>query len=222
MSIRLRQSGHTYSLPEPTKIWEERRREQVAAKSSSTSQEPQKIVPKVLLPVPCSQPGTSDPQNPSKAESTENSTLTQDTALVSKQLRIRQESIDGHNSDNASVSKISAPNEPDYDLMDTLQTGAVTSRNDSQAIREHEIKCASIISRAVLDKSGSRYLPQYGYFGDLNGGTSRTSRLFVNTNHPFSAIVCGVQGSGKSHTTSCLLGKTDLTPQIRPRSHDMR
>ncbi|PQE22832.1 P-loop containing nucleoside triphosphate hydrolase protein [Rutstroemia sp. NJR-2017a BBW] len=122
MSIRLRQPGHKYSLPEPNRIWAERRRQQVAAESSSTSQEPQKIVPKVLLPVPCPQPGTSNPQNPSKAESTENSTLTQDTALVFKQLRIRQESIDGHNSDDASVSKISAPNEPDYDLMDTLQT----------------------------------------------------------------------------------------------------
>ncbi|PQE17928.1 P-loop containing nucleoside triphosphate hydrolase protein [Rutstroemia sp. NJR-2017a WRK4] len=205
MSIRLRQPGHTYSLPEPDEIWAERRRQQVAAESSSTSQEPQKIVPKVLLSVPCSQPGTSNPQNPSKAESTENSTLTQDTALVFKQLRIRQESIDGHNSDDASVSKISAPNEPDYDLMDTLQTGAATSRNDSHDIREHEIKYASIISRAILDKSGSRHLPQYGYFGDLNGGTSRASRLFVNTNNPFSAIICGVQGSGKSHTTSCLL-----------------
>ena len=31
------------------------------------------------------------------------------------------------------------------------------------------------------------------------------SKLFLNTNLPFSAFVCGVQGSGKSHTTSCIL-----------------
>ncbi|KAF8914057.1 hypothetical protein CPB84DRAFT_1861377 [Gymnopilus junonius] len=30
-------------------------------------------------------------------------------------------------------------------------------------------------------------------------------RLYLNTNAPFSAIVCGVQGSGKSHTVSTML-----------------
>ncbi|KAF8974343.1 hypothetical protein BDZ97DRAFT_1647459 [Flammula alnicola] len=30
-------------------------------------------------------------------------------------------------------------------------------------------------------------------------------RLYLNTNAPFSAIVCGVQGSGKSHTVSTIL-----------------
>lgn len=31
------------------------------------------------------------------------------------------------------------------------------------------------------------------------------SQLFLNTNVPFSTFICGVQGSGKSHTTSCFL-----------------
>ncbi|KAF9469015.1 hypothetical protein BDZ94DRAFT_1245162 [Collybia nuda] len=30
-------------------------------------------------------------------------------------------------------------------------------------------------------------------------------RLYINTNAPFSAVVCGVQGSGKSHTVSVML-----------------
>jgi hypothetical protein len=34
---------------------------------------------------------------------------------------------------------------------------------------------------------------------------SQNGRIFINTNAPFSALVCGVQGSGKSHTTSVLL-----------------
>ena len=31
-------------------------------------------------------------------------------------------------------------------------------------------------------------------------------RIFLNTNIPASFFVCGVQGSGKSHTLSCILG----------------
>jgi hypothetical protein len=29
--------------------------------------------------------------------------------------------------------------------------------------------------------------------------------LFLNTNVPFPAFICGVHGSGKSHTTTCVL-----------------
>ena len=31
------------------------------------------------------------------------------------------------------------------------------------------------------------------------------SKIFQNTNAPFATFVCGVQGSGKSHTTACML-----------------
>ena len=37
------------------------------------------------------------------------------------------------------------------------------------------------------------------------------SRLFVNINAPWSAFICGSQGSGKSHTLSCML-EGALTP----------
>jgi hypothetical protein len=53
-------------------------------------------------------------------------------------------------------------------------------------------------------------LPQYGLLGSSDPTSSTTimdSRLFLNTNVPFSAFVCGVQGSGKSHTAACMLGK---------------
>ena len=33
-------------------------------------------------------------------------------------------------------------------------------------------------------------------------------RLFLNTNAPTSTFICGLQGSGKSHTLACILGKT--------------
>ncbi|KAJ7318410.1 hypothetical protein DFH08DRAFT_1086620 [Mycena albidolilacea] len=35
--------------------------------------------------------------------------------------------------------------------------------------------------------------------------TSASKRVYFNTNTPSSAVICGVQGSGKSHTVSCLL-----------------
>src|SRR2546423_8059889 len=51
-------------------------------------------------------------------------------------------------------------------------------------------------------------LPQYGLLGSSlpKEGTCSTRavdpRLFLDTNIPFSAFICGLQGSGKSHTTS--------------------
>lgn len=70
-------------------------------------------------------------------------------------------------------------------------------------------------------------LPQYSFMGkvlntfgansqqdtddlltpDDNLGVKETgdSRLFVNMNAPWSAFICGSQGSGKSHTLSCML-----------------
>ncbi|KAE8312120.1 hypothetical protein BDV41DRAFT_539835 [Aspergillus transmontanensis] len=30
-------------------------------------------------------------------------------------------------------------------------------------------------------------------------------RLYLNVSHPFSTFICGSQGSGKSHTLSCIL-----------------
>lgn len=68
-------------------------------------------------------------------------------------------------------------------------------------------------------------LPQYGLlaqrlctYGDLETETyseasieqepsaeSKDDRLFLNVNTPWSAFICGSQGSGKSHTLSCML-----------------
>ncbi|EPQ59354.1 hypothetical protein GLOTRDRAFT_136242 [Gloeophyllum trabeum ATCC 11539] len=64
---------------------------------------------------------------------------------------------------------------------------------------------------------------QYGVLGSvqsiLSPGTSEKlddPRLYFNTNAPFSTIVCGVQGSGKSHTVSVILESMFITgyPQI--------
>ncbi|KZP24566.1 hypothetical protein FIBSPDRAFT_929771 [Athelia psychrophila] len=54
---------------------------------------------------------------------------------------------------------------------------------------------------------------QYGVLGETLEICPDTSiqhrdadrRLYLNTNTPFSIVVCGVQGSGKSHTVACIL-----------------
>jgi hypothetical protein len=78
---------------------------------------------------------------------------------------------------------------------------------------EHSIsgvRNSVLFSGAVLGASNEDEIPQYGLLGssDLTCSTNISdSRLFLNTNIPFSAFVCGVQGSGKSHTTACMIGK---------------
>jgi signal recognition particle GTPase len=66
-----------------------------------------------------------------------------------------------------------------------------------------EIQHAPILSEEVV-KTNSVTLQQFGPLGvHVDSGT----KLFQNTNVPFATFVCGVQGSGKSHTTACMLGK---------------
>lgn len=47
--------------------------------------------------------------------------------------------------------------------------------------------------------------PQYGLLAGNALGNSTDNRLFFNTTAPNSVFICGSQGSGKSHTLSCLL-----------------
>ncbi|KAH7398931.1 hypothetical protein DE146DRAFT_719015 [Phaeosphaeria sp. MPI-PUGE-AT-0046c] len=68
------------------------------------------------------------------------------------------------------------------------------------------IKSAPLVNAAIISKDTKRLLPQYGLLGSYDGEASHTvSKLLLNTNVPFSMFICGVQGSGKSHTTSCIL-----------------
>ncbi|KAI3337164.1 hypothetical protein HD806DRAFT_528741 [Xylariaceae sp. AK1471] len=64
--------------------------------------------------------------------------------------------------------------------------------------------------------SMSELMPQYGLLGvrqdSLDSGIPLEDRLILaNMNMPWSAFICGSQGSGKSHTLSCLLESALLT-----------
>lgn len=80
-------------------------------------------------------------------------------------------------------------------------------------VSNSDVPNAVIFSPDLLeDSSRRRMLPQYALLGntiptdevELASGVDR--RLFLNTNIPWSTFICGVQGSGKSHTLSCLIG----------------
>ncbi|KAG8929014.1 hypothetical protein FRC01_005053 [Tulasnella sp. 417] len=78
----------------------------------------------------------------------------------------------------------------------------------------HQIVTAPLITRdAFMFEDGlTKAVPQYGVLGSIVSVHSQgmveahgDNRIYLNTNAPFSAVVCGVQGSGKSHTVGVLL-----------------
>ncbi|KAN0076806.1 hypothetical protein V8E55_010661 [Tylopilus felleus] len=79
--------------------------------------------------------------------------------------------------------------------------------------RDHEVRTAPLITREAYVAGGfAKMSMQYGVIGEALSIQSKSGvyqpvdpRLYINTNTPFSAVVCGVQGSGKSHTVSVLL-----------------
>ena len=120
--------------------------------------------------------------------------------------------------------------ESDFDLdalrMEQLNIIGMRLRTDYSTSEEEEIRTSPIVSVAAkksMDRRGSNtksLLPQYGLLAgriDLSKGdfalSSKTPkeqealdpRLFLNVNAPWSAFICGSQGSGKSHSMCCIL-----------------
>jgi hypothetical protein len=99
--------------------------------------------------------------------------------------------------DNEQMAQITPSGIADYLLGDHSEEASST---DAKA---KDVQHAPIISEDVIEKNQD-HLPQYGLLG---AHVSSGARLFQNTNVPFASFVCGVQGSGKSHTTACMLGR---------------
>jgi hypothetical protein len=94
----------------------------------------------------------------------------------------------------------------DFDAMDVL-LAAYRSAGGGDTDSRAGIFHAPLVDESIVRRENTTGLiPQYGLVGTHDQNTENTqSKLFLNTNVPFSAFVCGVQGSGKSHTTSCIL-----------------
>ncbi|KAH0587287.1 hypothetical protein H2248_006090 [Termitomyces sp. 'cryptogamus'] len=81
------------------------------------------------------------------------------------------------------------------------------------AMEAHDLSTAPLITREAYDYGGySKSSSQYGVLGRVVSTHQKSlcekpddPRIYLNTNAPFSALVCGVQGSGKSHTVSVIL-----------------
>jgi hypothetical protein len=97
---------------------------------------------------------------------------------------------------------------------------------------EHAVRTAPVFTRQALNIVGDDVLPQRALYGSVlaqrapgfpENVDASDAKVYMNTNAPFSGVVCGVQvrptpshcdhhadcifiqGSGKSHTTSVLL-----------------
>jgi hypothetical protein len=74
-----------------------------------------------------------------------------------------------------------------------------------------QIQHAPLLDANTISCSTQQLPPQYGLIGSRDKAANTKFKLFLNTNVPFSMFICGVQGSGKSHTTSCIL-ENSLVP----------
>ncbi|KAF1848037.1 uncharacterized protein K460DRAFT_279645 [Cucurbitaria berberidis CBS 394.84] len=90
---------------------------------------------------------------------------------------------------------------PDFSLMDQLISQKSVATGMSQDIENAPLLSGDIVSAHVED-----LVPQYGFLGSYTEGADAPyTKIFQNTNVPFSTFICGVQGSGKSHTTAVML-----------------
>ncbi|KAJ7639335.1 hypothetical protein FB45DRAFT_740491 [Roridomyces roridus] len=83
-----------------------------------------------------------------------------------------------------------------------------TPDEEGGGLLQHQLVTSPLLTFSAL-KNRPQDFPSRGLVGISAG-----DRLYFNTNAPNSAIVCGVQGSGKSHTLSCLL-ECGLIPDSR-------
>jgi len=109
--------------------------------------------------------------------------------------------------------------EPQYQLFEQLliDPNSHGAANVSSSAIERSIRQSPLITADIVAEYYQDLLPQYGLLGSLESehADATNTPLFLNSNVPFSAFICGVQGSGKSHTTSCILENSILpSPNI--------
>ena len=110
----------------------------------------------------------------------------------------------------------------EYQLAFLSGSGGKSGDGRSEfTIYQEELRTVPLFSGAVLDSSKSCTIQQYGLLAQHVMSAARSdpssqaerrfsipkgdSRIFLNVNTPWSTFICGSQGSGKSHTLSCIL-----------------
>jgi hypothetical protein len=112
--------------------------------------------------------------------------------------------------DEASVAQVTpGTTTPDFVLYSQLLSGNKKSDKASGKTKgsQRDIEQAPLLSGDIVVQHANDLVPQFGLLGCLanEDASLPSSQLFFNTNVPVSTFICGVQGSGKSHTTSCIL-----------------
>lgn len=94
-----------------------------------------------------------------------------------------------------------------------LDSGSYSKSSYPEEMARSDIRNAALLSAEIVREYGPSLVPQYALLGSICHEEEAIAtaeldrRIFLNTNIPFSAFICGLQGSGKSHTMSCILGK---------------
>lgn len=87
-----------------------------------------------------------------------------------------------------------------------------TSDDKEKETRDTLLTEHAVLVSPLLESRGYSLPSQYALLGRTTtaGDAIQDLRIMLNTNIPFSAFVCGVQGSGKSHTTACMIGMATI------------
>ncbi|KAL2059884.1 hypothetical protein VTL71DRAFT_10039 [Oculimacula yallundae] len=94
------------------------------------------------------------------------------------------------------------------DLQLELLQSQLIDEEQKETVSLNDVVNATMFCGETLARFRTFGCPQYGLLGcvERTGSTTmRESTIYLNTNVPFSAFICGVQGSGKSHTTACMI-----------------
>ncbi|CAE7185837.1 hypothetical protein P3342_008446 [Pyrenophora teres f. teres] len=193
---RLRKPGHAESLPNSQEI------ESAMAKARRQNRTVQHDPPRTSAPL------LPNPQAVSSSISTSHAQTPHDIGSTS--------SVPGP---SASAQPEATSNPPDFNRFSLLLK---KGRNGGKAnIIERDIRQGPLLSGEIVEKFSKSLVPQYGLLGSLTGEdvSSPSSQIFSNPSTPFSAFICGVQGSGKSHTTACLLENSMICSENIGRLH---
>lgn len=82
---------------------------------------------------------------------------------------------------------------------------------------DHDQQDTGNVQAPGSDESGVAVRPN----GQSDETKTGDSRLFLNMNAPWSAFICGSQGSGKSHTLSCMLEAALKESQLGKLPHPL-
>ncbi|KAJ7169013.1 hypothetical protein C8R46DRAFT_1191598 [Mycena filopes] len=90
-----------------------------------------------------------------------------------------------------------------------LATAQRAHQANDASVLNHQLVTSPLVTYSAFKQRAADF-PSRG----LLGTSENDERVYLNTNTPSTAVVCGVQGSGKSHTVSCIL-ECALIPDAR-------